>query len=152
MLKTLAAGAGALLVATAGAGCTPPMDPDDPDYGENKAPTGPPGPPVTRPLADFAIDQHVTIMVGDHPVEVVRTAEGVTARSLLCTHWGCVVSWVPADRRYACFCHKGLFDAEGRVIGGAATKPMMVVPARIDGDRVVVGVETGAATGAGTGA
>ena len=126
--------------------------PTIPNYGENKAPAGPPSPPVTRPLADFAIGQHVTVMVGDHPVEVIRTDEGVTAFSLLCTHWGCVVAWVPADRRYACFCHKGLFDADGRVIGGAATKPMMVVPVRIEGETVVVGADAAAGTGATTGA
>ena len=164
LLKTLAAGAGALLVGTAGSGCTPPVDPDDPEYGENKAPSGPPSPPVALPLAHFTPGQHVTVMVGDHPVEVIRTAEGVTARSLLCTHWGCVVTWVPADRRYACFCHKGLFDADGRVIGGAATKPMLIVPARIEGDTVIVGAEVatkaeawrrtepGAASGTGAGA
>lgn len=137
VIKALAASAGLALAATTASGCTPPGV--DEGEGENKAPTGPPGRPVSRPLAEFPAGVHITVMFGDHPVEVVRTTDGVVARSLLCTHWGCLVAWVPADERYACACHKGLFDAHGNVIAGPAIKPMLEVPARIEGDLVVVG-------------
>jgi len=144
VLKRLAAGAGAVLSGAAAAGCTPPGA-DDGD-GENKAPTGPPSPPIARPIAEFPPGSHVTVMVGDHPVEVVRTERDIAGRSLLCTHWGCLVRWVAADQRYACACHKGLFDADGNVIAGPATKPMLVVPVRVEGEQVIIGAPAAGAS------
>ncbi len=52
------------------------------------------------------------------------------------------MTWVPADNRYACACHKGLFDAQGEVIAGPTMKPMLAVPARLEGDTVVVGASS----------
>jgi Rieske Fe-S protein len=60
------------------------------------------------------------------PVEVRRADDGtVAARSLLCTHTGCEVVWMPQRQLYHCPCHEGLFD----------------VAARIEGEEVVVGDE-----------
>jgi Rieske Fe-S protein len=95
---------------------------------------------MARPLSEFPEGQRVILTFPDHPVEVLRTASDVTARSLLCTHFGCRLTFRQDDQRYHCACHKGLFDVDGRPIGGPVTKPLMMVPARLEGDRVVVGV------------
>jgi Rieske Fe-S protein len=81
----------------------------------------------------------VTVNVSGHPVEVLRSASGVNARSLLCTHQGCEVSWSETDGVYSCPCHEGKFDAEGRQKEGPPPKPLPTLPARIEGQLLLVG-------------
>ncbi len=100
----------------------------------------PPRPrPVAFPLERFLSGVRATVSVSGHPVEILRSASGVTARSLLCTHQGCEVSWSEADNAYACPCHEGTFDAEGRPKAGPPPKPLPTLPARIDGPLLLVG-------------
>lgn len=67
------------------------------------------------------------------PVEVIRTDAGVIARSLLCTHQGCVVHWVPEDRAYVCPCHDARFDEDGVPRFGPAQRPLRVLPVELRG-------------------
>lgn len=100
----------------------------------------PPGPrPVPFPLARLPHGTRVTLAVAGRPVELLRTARGVTARSLLCTHQGCEVAWDEGAGVYACPCHEGTFDAEGRPKTGPPPKPLATLPARVEGDVVLVG-------------
>lgn len=99
-----------------------------------------PGPaPVAFPLERFPNGLRVTVSVSGHPVEILRSASGITARSLLCTHQGCEVSWSEDGGVYACPCHEGKFDAEGRPKEGPPPKPLPTLPARIDGPLLLVG-------------
>ncbi len=101
------------------------------------APTGPP--PVEVPLARLPLGRRVVLSVHGHPVELIRTASGVTARSLSCTHQGCEVAWEEEERGYRCPCHDGRFDADGNVAAGPPPRPLPSVPARVDGALVLVG-------------
>jgi cytochrome b6-f complex iron-sulfur subunit len=101
------------------------------------APEGPR--PVSLPVARFPEGVRVTVSVAGHPVEVLRTASAVTARSLLCTHQGCEVAWSEAAQAYLCPCHEGKYDPEGRPKEGPPPKPLATVAARLDGDFVLVG-------------
>lgn len=104
----------------------------------SKAP--PPGKgPASFPLDRFPEGLRVTVPVAGRPVEVMRSASGVTARSLLCTHQGCEVSWEEAENAYVCPCHEGKFDAEGRPKEGPPPKPLAVLPARVEGSFLLVG-------------
>jgi len=98
-----------------------------------------PPPPVVVKLADLPEGVHRTVKLGGKPVDVIRTAQEVVARSLVCPHTGCLVRWEAADSRYHCACHDGLFDANGRVIGGQATVPLLRLPVSIAGDSVTIG-------------
>jgi len=95
--------------------------------------------PADFPASRFPEGVRVTVSVAGRPVEVVRTASAVTARSLLCTHQGCEVAWSEAANAYLCPCHEGKFDAEGRPKEGPPPKPLAAVAARLDGERVLVG-------------
>jgi len=101
------------------------------------APEGPR--PVSFPVARFPEGERVTVSVAGRPVEVLRTASSLTARSLLCTHQGCEVAWSEAAQAYVCPCHEGKYDAEGRPKEGPPPKPLATIAARLDGDSVVVG-------------
>jgi len=62
-------------------------------------------------------------LLPDHRVFVLRTVEGFSAISAVCTHLGCNVRH-EEGRGFACPCHGSTFDAEGRVTRGPAAWPL----------------------------
>jgi Rieske Fe-S protein len=116
----LGASAGAPAVSTAG--CAPPAER-----------------PLRIPLAELPEGQRVTVRLRGKPVELMREGDAVVARSLVCSHMGCEVKWQEEARRYQCPCHQGTYDAAGNVLAGQPPAPLRLVPARIEGDAVVVG-------------
>jgi Rieske Fe-S protein len=61
----------------------------------------------------------------DHPVSVVRAAEGQWAAfDATCPHQQCAVEHVPAARLFACPCHGSTFDEKGQVTRGPAAAPL----------------------------
>ncbi|MCL4819903.1 MAG: Rieske 2Fe-2S domain-containing protein [Vicinamibacteria bacterium] len=96
--------------------------------------------PVVRvPLARLAGGRRVVVAIADDQIEVSRSASGLVARSLVCTHQGCIVAWQEAERHYKCPCQGGYFDAEGRPLMGPVSVPLPLLPVRIEGDEAVVG-------------
>jgi len=108
--------------------CAPKSPPDKARSGE-----------VAIPLESLAEDRRVMVLVAGNPVEVHRGPEGVVARSLRCTHWGCVVRWKPQERVYLCPCHEGRYDENGAVLEGPPPAPLRAVPVRVAGGVVLVG-------------
>jgi nitrite reductase/ring-hydroxylating ferredoxin subunit len=106
-----------------------------------RAAPAPPPPLLRVPLAALPPGGRLRVVYRGDPVELRRDGEGVAARSLLCTHQGCEVKWQGDRGRYHCPCHDGTYDGDGRPLGGAPTRPLAAVPARLEGDEVVVGAE-----------
>lgn len=78
----------------------------------------------------------------DHvPVELRRHGNELFATVLLCTHQGCRVSWRPEQHHYACACHGGVFDPEGRPRLGPPKRPLRRLPVRRRENRAVVEIE-----------
>jgi Rieske Fe-S protein len=94
--------------------------------------------PVSVPLSDLEGGRRVTVVVQGDPVEVSRQGENVIARSLLCTHTGCLVKWKEERREYVCGCHQARFDENGEVLEGQPPRPLPILPVRISGDRAIV--------------
>jgi len=105
------------------------------------------GPPAARaatvavPLATLPPGARVNVKLGDRPVEVHRTADGeIEARSLLCSHMGCLVQWHESQQIYVCTCHGGRYDDSGRPIQGPPPRPLQQIPVHVEsGEQVVVG-------------
>jgi Rieske Fe-S protein len=88
-----------------------------------------PAGPLTVAVAELPLNRRVRLEQGDRAVEVLRTENGVTARSLLCTHQGCNVRWIENQQIYQCPCHEGKFDPEGNPVYGPpreALRPLSV--------------------------
>jgi cytochrome b6-f complex iron-sulfur subunit len=94
---------------------------------------------VSLPLSELEGDRRVVVVVLGNPVEVSRSGDSVVARSLLCTHTGCVVKWRADRNEYLCPCHEGRYDAEGNVISGSPPKPLPKLPVRIAGGNALIG-------------
>ncbi len=99
-----------------------------------------PGPEGTVvPLAQVPPGQRVRITHLGQPVELLRTQESVTARSLVCTHFGCIVRWQEREGIYHCPCHEGRYDGSGKVLGGPPTKPLAQFKVVVSGETLIVG-------------
>ncbi len=94
---------------------------------------------VALPLDGLRPGVRTVVVVAGNPVEVVRSADGVTARLLRCTHMGCAVRWKEPEGAYVCPCHDGRYDGAGNVIAGPPPLPLRPFPAVVSGDRVILG-------------
>jgi Rieske Fe-S protein len=119
----LSLGGGALAAALAGCSRKPALKPTQ----------------ALIPLSAIPKTGRTKILVAGRPVELRRTENGVSARSLLCSHFGCTVAWHEERDAYLCPCHEGVYDAAGAVVSGPPTKGLAEVPVAVHGDDLIVG-------------
>jgi cytochrome b6-f complex iron-sulfur subunit len=55
-----------------------------------------------------------------------------------CTHQGCVVKWMAAEKAFICPCHIGKFDLQGQVKSGPPPAPLKVDDVKVEGEKVLV--------------
>ncbi len=96
-------------------------------------------PHLEVPLSELPPGARKTVGVGGRPVELHHGPDGVVARSLLCTHMGCVVRWSAADGAYVCPCPGGRLGAAGQAMAGPPPPARAPLPARVEGAVVRVG-------------
>ena len=90
------------------------------------------------PLAEVPEGRRM-IVHADRRVELRRSGDRITARLMICTHEFCDLTWYEPEAGYRCTCHNGRFSADGRPRSGPVSAPMFELPARIEGNEVVVG-------------
>ena len=117
------AGGGALAAALAGCARKPALKPTQ----------------ALVPLSEIPKTGRHKVLVAGRPVELQRTERGVTARSLLCSHFGCTVAWREEKQAYLCPCHEGVYDASGAVIAGPPPQGLANVPVVVSGSDLIVG-------------
>ena len=79
------------------------------------------------------------IMHANRRVELLREGDTITARLMVCTHEFCDLTWLQNENNYHCTCHAAKFFPDGRPKSGPVEKPMFELPARVDGDELIVG-------------
>jgi menaquinol-cytochrome c reductase iron-sulfur subunit len=70
--------------------------------------------------------------LGENPDEFI-------AISTRCAHLGCPVRFVQAAGNFICPCHGGVYDFEGKVIGGPPVRPLDRFQTRVLGGELQVG-------------
>lgn len=69
---------------------------------------------------------------------IIREESRIAAVSIVCTHLGCVPSWLPNDRKFKCPCHGSGFKPNGVNFEGPAPRPLERFKLLLDGDVVIV--------------
>ncbi len=64
--------------------------------------------------------------------------KGALVMAWKCTHLGCAVPWVDAEKRFHCPCHGSIYDTRGQVLAGPAPRPLDLYPAEIVNNQLVV--------------
>ncbi|GBD93195.1 cytochrome b6-f complex iron-sulfur subunit [bacterium BMS3Abin05] len=79
------------------------------------------------------------------PTHINLTGDGLVAYSAICTHLGCIVSWVrnqqsPDTSFTECFCHDSIFDPlrGAKVLSGPAPIPLAQIGIKVEGDGTLV--------------
>jgi cytochrome b6-f complex iron-sulfur subunit len=75
----------------------------------------------------------------DTPSALILLADGTPkAYSLICTHFGCIVKWMPDEKDFFCPCHAGKFGPDGAVTSGPPPKPLTQLKVVKDGTTLYV--------------
>jgi Rieske Fe-S protein len=61
------------------------------------------------------------------------------AISTRCAHLGCPVRYIQASQKFVCPCHGGVYDAQGKVLGGPPVRPLDRFYTRVRAGRVEIG-------------
>ncbi|CAN5871001.1 hypothetical protein BH18ACT11_BH18ACT11_00180 [soil metagenome] len=56
------------------------------------------------------------------PAETEELSHDLNVKSNACAHLGCPVRWFPDRHQFLCPCHGGIYDINGRVVGGPPPK------------------------------
>jgi menaquinol-cytochrome c reductase iron-sulfur subunit len=108
------------------------------------------------PPSDFSADNYVTKTItlvagvgeaGKSTAYIRKTnpalpgekAGGFVAISTRCAHLGCPVRWVDAALRFVCPCHGGVYDFQGKVVGGPPVRPLDRFVTRVQNGQVQLG-------------
>jgi len=74
---------------------------------------------------EFLDKQFKIIRFGKDPVIVIKVAEeDFRAFSAVCTHLSCIVNFRKDRRLIWCYCHNGIYDLNGKNIGGPPPRPL----------------------------
>ncbi len=72
-------------------------------------------------------------------IALIDRAGEVSAYSAVCTHLGCIIQYAPMGQRaWLCPCHKGAYDAAGKVIAGPPPRGLTPLPVAVRDGRVFV--------------
>ncbi len=69
---------------------------------------------------------------------IIREEERIAALSIICTHLGCIPSWLPNDRKFKCPCHGSGFKQNGTNFEGPAPRPLERFKIQVENGEVVV--------------
>ena len=69
---------------------------------------------------------------------IIRGEDRIAALSIICTHLGCIPSWLPNDRKFKCPCHGSGYKQDGTNFEGPAPRPLERFKIYLDGEDVVV--------------
>lgn len=70
---------------------------------------------------------------------LTKDGQNYTVYDPRCTHLGCAYSWQADKNRFFCPCHDGVFDLDGRVIGGPPPRPLDRFETKIENGKLYVG-------------
>ena len=73
---------------------------------------------------EYEVDKVDTRWVEKFGVWIIRSMEGIYALSTICTHLGCMPSWLEGEQKFKCPCHGSGFYKSGINFEGPAPRPL----------------------------
>ena len=96
--------------------------------------------PILAHFTQFVRDAYLEAQPQNVAVYVVNHGdEEFTIFDDRCTHLGCPFSWDAGKSQFNCPCHNGLFDQEGRVVGGPPPRPLNRYESKVEGGVLYAG-------------
>lgn len=81
--------------------------------------------PILAHFTQFVRDAYLEAQPQNVAVYVINHGDGkFTIYDDRCTHLGCPFLWEEDKSQFNCPCHNGVFDQEGRVLGGPPPRPL----------------------------
>jgi len=87
---------------------------------------------------DVPPDSSKGFAYGKIPGVIIHNRGEMRAFSLLCSHFGCAVNWLPDRKVFSCPCHGGEFTPNGTAIGGPPEDPLNQFAIQVREDRIYV--------------
>ena len=81
----------------------------------------------------------VYVRQGNPEINPDESPEEYIAISTRCAHLGCPVRFVKASSTFICPCHGGVYDFEGKVIGGPPVRPLDRFQTRVAAGQLEIG-------------
>ena len=95
------------------------------DPGPDQPDLSPIGTPIEAHFTQFVEDAYLQAQPQQVAVYVINEGDGqFEIFDDHCTHLGCPFSWDADQNQFNCPCHNGVFDPEGRVLGGPPPRPL----------------------------
>lgn len=88
--------------------------------------------------ANAALNTAGGSLIQDNVIVIRTGATTFSALSVLCTHQGCTLNYVPATSEMQCPCHGGTFDINGNVISGPPPSALTRYTATLSGHILTV--------------
>ena len=98
------------------------------------------GVPILTSFTSLVEDAYMKAAPRDVAIYVINQGNGeFVIYDDRCTHLGCPFSWSDKDTEFLCPCHNGVFDEEGRVLGGPAPRPLDRYEYKVENDVLYAG-------------
>jgi cytochrome b6-f complex iron-sulfur subunit len=65
-------------------------------------------------------------------------AEGIMAIYQVCVHLGCLVPYIPSEKRFICPCHGSTYERDTKFVRGPAPRDLDQFPVRVVNDTIIV--------------
>jgi cytochrome b6-f complex iron-sulfur subunit len=69
---------------------------------------------------------------------IKKSSTELLAIGTICSHLGCTVFYRPAEKKFECPCHQGVFDGEGNPVSGPPQRPLTHYPTEVRDGKVFV--------------
>lgn len=89
-------------------------------------------------LSEIPSGSGKTGMINETPVAVYNDQGAPIVFENTCTHAYCETEWNDATKAWDCPCHGSQFTPQGDVVTGPATAPLKKLPAKVDGDDILL--------------
>ncbi|MCL6106811.1 MAG: Rieske 2Fe-2S domain-containing protein [Actinobacteria bacterium] len=76
--------------------------------------------------------------IGDRPVAIYNSVEGLIVLENICTHMGCETDWNPAEETWDCPCHGSRYHPDGTVLRGPAAQALTKLGYSIQDGEIVL--------------